>query len=68
MIQMLRSKPHADVLRRVFDVRGHGMTDALAQSILARDFPAVDTARFCMMSRAASGVSSSKGIDWSRVA
>src|SRR5580704_5726322 len=40
-----RSKPHADVLRRVFDLPGHGMTPALAEGILALDFPEEDAAR-----------------------
>ena len=40
-----RSKPHADVLRRVFDLPGHGMTSALAEGILALDFPKDDAAR-----------------------
>ena len=40
-----RSKPHADVLRRVFDLSGHGMTAALAEGILALDFPEDDAAR-----------------------
>ena len=39
------SKPHADVLRRVFDLPGRGMTPALAESILAFDFPDGDAAR-----------------------
>jgi hypothetical protein len=39
------SKPHADVLRRVFDLPGHGMTPALAEGILALDFPDSDAAR-----------------------
>jgi len=38
-------KPHADVLHRVFDIPGHGMTRALAESILALDFPEADAAR-----------------------
>jgi len=42
---MFRPKPHADVLRRVFDLSGHGMTRALAESILELDFPEVDAAR-----------------------
>ena len=42
---MFRSKPHADVLRRVFDLPGHGMTPALAEGILALDFPEDDDAR-----------------------
>src|ERR1035438_1382980 len=40
-----RSKPHADVLRRVFDLPGHGMTPALAEGILALDFPEDDAVR-----------------------
>jgi hypothetical protein len=36
---------HADVMRRVFDLSGHGLTRPLADSILALDFPAADAAR-----------------------
>ena len=42
---IFRSKPHADVLRRVFDLPGHGMTPALAESILALDFPEEDAVK-----------------------
>jgi len=35
---MFRTQPHADVLRRVFDLPEHGMTKALAEDILARPF------------------------------
>jgi len=42
---MFRPKPHADVLERVFDLSGHGMTRTLAESILALDFPEGDAAR-----------------------
>jgi hypothetical protein len=42
---MFRSKPHADVLLRVFDLPGHGMTPALAEGILDLDFPAEDAVR-----------------------
>ena len=42
---MFRTKPHSDVLRRVFDLSGHGMTPALAESILALDFPKDDAVR-----------------------
>src|SRR5438132_13542882 len=42
---MFRPKPHVDVLRRVFDLSGHGMTRLLAESILALDFPEGDAAR-----------------------
>jgi hypothetical protein len=38
-------KPHADVLLRVFDLPKRGMTRALAESILALDFPEEDAAR-----------------------
>jgi hypothetical protein len=40
-----RSKPHADVLLRVFDLPRHGLTPALAEGILALDFPEGDAAR-----------------------
>jgi hypothetical protein len=43
--QTFPAKPHADVLRKVFDLPGHGMTTALAESILALDFPQADAAR-----------------------
>lgn len=39
------SKPHADVLLRVFDLPRRGMTRALAESILAFDFPEGDAPR-----------------------
>lgn len=38
-------KPHAEVLRSVFDLTGSGMTKALAESIMALDFPEEDAAR-----------------------
>ena len=38
-------KPYADVLLRVFDLPGRGMTRALAESLLALDFPEGDAAR-----------------------
>jgi hypothetical protein len=44
-ISTFRSKPHADVLRRVFDLTEHGMTPALAEGILALDFPEEDAVR-----------------------
>jgi hypothetical protein len=40
-----RSKPHSDVLLRVFDLPKRGMTRALAESLLALDFPEEDFAR-----------------------
>src|ERR1039457_2138993 len=39
------SRPHAEVLQRVFDLPKGGMTPALAESILALDFPEADAAR-----------------------
>lgn len=42
---MFRAKPHADVPLRVFDLPGRGMTPALAEGILALDFPEQDAAR-----------------------
>ncbi len=38
-------KPHAELLRRVFDLPGRGMTRPLAESILALDFPEGDAAQ-----------------------
>jgi len=38
-------KPHAEVLRSVFDLTGRGMTKPLAESILALDFLEEDAAR-----------------------
>ncbi len=42
---MFRTKPHAEVLQRVFDLPGHGMTKPLAEGILTLDFPEGDAAR-----------------------
>ncbi|MGO9257983.1 MAG: hypothetical protein ACLQU1_16970 [Bryobacteraceae bacterium] len=42
---MYRPKPHSDLLLRVFDLSKRGMTPALAESILALDFPEADAAR-----------------------
>ncbi len=42
---MFRARPHAEVLQRVFDLPRHGMTPALAEGILALDFPEDDAAR-----------------------
>ena len=38
-------KPHAEVLLRVFDLPRRGMSAALAEGILALDFPEEDAAR-----------------------
>jgi hypothetical protein len=42
---MYRPKPHSDLLLRVFDLPGRGMTRALAENILTFDFPEGDAAR-----------------------
>jgi len=42
---IFRPEPHIDVLRRVFDLSRHGVSAALAESILALDFPEEDAAR-----------------------
>jgi hypothetical protein len=38
-------KPHVEVLLRVFDLSRRGMSTALAEGILALDFPEEDVAR-----------------------
>ena len=38
-------RPHAEVLQRVFDLSGRGMTRPLAERILELDFPDGDAAR-----------------------
>jgi len=38
-------RPHAEVLRSVFDIPGRGMARPLAESILALNFPDADAAR-----------------------
>jgi hypothetical protein len=40
-----RPKPHSDLLLRVFDLPGRGLTPSLAESLLALDFPESDAAR-----------------------
>jgi hypothetical protein len=42
---IFRPEPHVDVLRRVFDLSRHGVSAALAESILELDFPEEDAAR-----------------------
>jgi hypothetical protein len=37
--------PHAELLRRVFDLPGRGMSRALAESLLELDFPESDASR-----------------------
>jgi hypothetical protein len=38
-------RTHVEVLLRVFDLSRHGMSTALAEAILALDFPEEDAAR-----------------------
>ena len=45
-----RAAAHAEVLRRVFDLGGHGLNRQLAESILALDFPDSDAARISELS------------------
>ena len=47
------SKPYAEVLHRVFDLPGTGMSKPLAESLIALDFPAEDTERIEMLSEKA---------------
>jgi hypothetical protein len=42
---VFHARPHAEVLRSVFDIPGRGMTRPLAESILALDFPDADASR-----------------------
>ena len=42
---LFRPSAHADILRKVFDLPGRGMTKPLAEGILALDFPEADAAR-----------------------
>jgi hypothetical protein len=45
-----RSAAHAEVLRRVFDLGGRGLTPPLAEGILALDFPEHDAERLAELS------------------
>lgn len=40
-----RPGAHAEILRKIFDLPGRGMTRPLAESILVLDFPEADAAR-----------------------
>jgi hypothetical protein len=40
-----RAAAHAEILRRVFDLAGHGLTRALAEGILTLNFPDHDAER-----------------------
>jgi hypothetical protein len=48
-----RSAAHAEVLRRVFDLAGHGLTRPLAESILSLDFSDGDADRIAELSEKA---------------
>ena len=45
MARLTSPKPHVEVLPRVFDLSRRGMSTALAEGILALDFPEEDAAR-----------------------
>jgi hypothetical protein len=50
MVQAFRTAVHAEVLRKVFDLGGHGMSRALAEDILSLDFPERDADRLAELS------------------
>jgi hypothetical protein len=45
-----RAAAHADVLRKVFDPGGHGLSRSLAEDILSLDFPQRDADRVAELS------------------
>ena len=45
-----RAAAHADVLRKVFDLGGHGLSRSLAEDILSLDFPEGDAERIAELS------------------
>ena len=45
-----RAAAHADVLRKVFDLGGHGLSRSLAEDILSLDFPQHDADRAAELS------------------
>jgi hypothetical protein len=48
-----RAAAHADVLRKVFDLGGHGLSRSLAEDILSLDFPQRDADRVAELSEKA---------------
>ena len=48
-----RSAAHAEVLRRVFDLAGRGLSRPLAESILTLDFPDRDAERIAELNEKA---------------
>jgi hypothetical protein len=48
-----RATAHAEVLRKVFDLTGHGLSWPLAESILSLDFPEGDAERIARLSEKA---------------
>jgi hypothetical protein len=50
MVQASRTAVHAEVLRKVFDLGGHGLSRALAEDILSLDFPERDADRIAELS------------------
>jgi hypothetical protein len=47
------SKPNVDVMLRVFDLPGRGLSPVLAEGILTLDFPEEDAARIQELNRTA---------------
>ena len=45
-----RAAAHADLLRKVFDLGGHGLSRSLADDILSLDFPQRDADRVAELS------------------
>jgi hypothetical protein len=51
MVQMdSRAAAHADMLRKVFDLGGRGLSRSLAEDILSLDFPERDTEHLAALS------------------
>jgi hypothetical protein len=50
-----RAAAHAEVLRRVFDLAGPGLTRTLSEGILALDFPDQDAQRVAELNAKANG-------------
>ncbi len=56
-----RAAAHADVLRKVFDLGGHGLTQSLAEDILSLAFPERDARRLTELSAKANEGTLSEG-------
>ena len=53
MTPTFQAKSYANVMRRVFDIPGRGMTRILAENLLALDFPEDDADRIEVLNRKA---------------